>query len=821
MHFSLNDSMKKIRIEIQTALLALIMIVAVAVSGFYFFSSLAGLVDVVHRQAKSDPVLKEIRSIASVLTEVENTARLYILSGDGSHLIEYRNLNDTIVTKLQHIDNRSQKSYFEVNNLDSLRSLALKRLIIWNEILDIHLSATDQTSQLPQIARRIMTAPADTVEVEVARKGKLANLFRKRKTELDTIITPSANLDGLQKELEYAQRSIQESSALIKSREAELVEANHDATVLLFNIIWQLEEVESNRMEANTVEAGMLAAQAKKRVMLFGVIMIVLIIVLIWLVFRFIRKNRETQRVLVDSKKQAEVLARTKEMFIANVSHEMRTPVNAVYGVTEQILQRDLDDRLREDLTVVRNSARHLLSLVNDTLDLAKINANLLSISSSDYSPDSVFKEAIELVKPLATTKNIELLYEKDVELPDALKGDPVRLKQMVLNLLSNAVKFTEKGFVKLEVICTKENEKIILHVTVSDTGSGIADVDLPRVFDEFMQSEGTDPRKYQGTGLGLAIVKKLAELQNGTIEIKSQPGQGTEVSFSITCTKGDPGRIDMEEELPVTELNVADTFNILIVDDEPYNIHLLRMILEKWGIQYSEASDGQQAVEMALENDYDLILMDIRMPVMDGFTASSKILEAKPDSVIIALTATIDKDEVHRIVDSGMKDSLRKPLEEPELARVLNHFFSDFKIDGEKQMEALNRDIEVPDIDLDELYRISDNNKSFYLELIQIFINSTERGMKKMREALSDKNYRLISDLAHKMSSPVKHILAKHLYSKLKELETMDFSNTDKNEAGNLIDTIEQELKKINSYLKSIYEKEKQQVITGFPDNN
>ena len=821
MHFSLNDSMKKIRIEIQTALLALIMIVAVAVSGFYFFSSLAGLVDVVHRQAKSDPVLKEIRSIASVLTEVENTARLYILSGDGSHLIEYRNLNDTIVTKLQHIDNRSQKSHFEANNLDSLRSLVLRRLIIWSEILDIHLSATDQTSQLPQIARRIMTAPADTVEVEVARKGKLANLFRKRKTELDTIITPSANLDGLQKELEYAQRNIQESSALIKSREAELIEANHDATILLFNIIWQLEEVESNRMEANTVEAGMLAAQAKKRVMLFGVIMIVLVIVLIWLVFRFIRKNRETQRVLVDSKKQAEVLARTKEMFIANVSHEMRTPVNAVYGVTEQILQRDLDDRLREDLTVVRNSARHLLTLVNDTLDLAKINANLLSISSSDYSPDSVFKEAIELVKPLATTKNIELLYEKDVELPDALKGDPVRLKQMVLNLLSNAIKFTVKGFVKLEVNFVEENENIILQVTVTDTGVGIAEEDLPRVFDEFMQSEGTDPRKYQGTGLGLAIVKKLAELQNGTVDIKSQTGRGTEVSFRITCTKGDPGCIEEGKYPAVTELKVTGAPKILIVDDEPYNIHLLRMILEKWGIQYSEASDGQQAVELALVNDYHLILMDIRMPVMDGFTASSKILEAKPDSVIIALTATIDKDEVHRIVDSGMKDSLRKPLEEPELARVLNHFFSDFKIDGEKQMEALNRDIEVPDIDLDELYRISDNNKSFYLELIQIFINSTERGMKKMREALSDKNYRLISDLAHKMSSPVKHILAKHLYSKLKELETMDFSNTDKNEAGNLIDTIEQELKKINSYLKSIYEKEKQQVITGFPDNN
>jgi signal transduction histidine kinase/DNA-binding response OmpR family regulator len=821
MHFSLKHIMKKIRIEIQTALLALIMIVAVAVSGFYFFRSLAGLVDMVHRQAQSDPVLKEIRSIASVLPEVENTARLYILSGDGTHLVEYRNLNDSIVTKLQQIDSRSQNSYLEINHLDSLRSLVLRRLIIWSEILDIHLSATDQTSQLPQIANKIINTPADTVEVEVARKGFLANLFRKKKTEVDTIIRPTGNLEELQKELAVVQRSIQESSALIKSREAELVEANQKATVNLFNIIWQLEEVESNRMEANMVEAGMLAAQAKNRVMLFGAIMIALIFVLIWLVFRFIRKNRETQRVLVNSKKQAEILAITKERFIANVSHEMRTPVNAVYGVTEQILKRDLDGRMREDLTVVRNSARHLLSLVNDTLDLAKINANLLSIKTTDFSLDAVLKEAMEIVLPGVSEKNIELIYDPASDLIDVLYGDPVRVKQMVINLLSNAIRFTDKGFVKLEARTSVVDEDIKLQVIVSDTGKGIDIKDLPRVFDEFMQSGNNDPVKQSGSGLGLAIVKKLAELQSGNVEIESRPGEGTRVSFSILCKRGNREKIDQisvfSPEQPVLPGNLC----LLIVDDEPFNIHLLKLILDKWNISYIEASNGQKAVEMALMTNFDAILMDIRMPIMDGHTASRKILEAKPDSLIIALTATIGEEDVQIIMQSGMKAYLSKPFAESELARLLSRFFGQQAIPEEiVEVSEINQ-AEVPDIDLNELYRISDNNKSFYYELIQIFISSTQRSMKKMREAMSDQNYRLLSDLAHKMSSPVKHILAKQLYTKLKELETMDFKNSDKEKIGILLNTIEKELKKINSYMKSIYDKEKQQSISSYPDNN
>jgi signal transduction histidine kinase len=383
-----------------------------------------------------------------------------------------------------------------------------------------------------------------------------------------------------------------------------------------------MEELEKSRIEGNTLEADILAASAKERVAFFGIIMVLLVSLLIFQVFRFISKNRETQKVLIGSRQEALELARAKEMFIAHVSHEMRTPVNAVYGVTRQVLQRELDQRLREDLTVVHNSAEHLLNLVNDTLDLARINSNMLSFSPSDFSPAAVMQEAIGLAGPGAGEKKITLVYEQGDNMPEALYGDPLRLKQMVLNLLSNAVKFTERGEVKLTAEIVKKNGEFILDVMVTDTGIGISEHDLPKVFDEFMQSGSNDPLKHRGTGLGLSIVKSLAELQGGEVRISSIPGIGSRIGFKIPYKKGNPGNLKTTE---VTSAEIRDQLHnlrILVVDDEPYNRHLLRMILQKWEIEMIEAANGQEAVYMALSNDFDAILMDIRMPVKDGIQA-------------------------------------------------------------------------------------------------------------------------------------------------------------------------------------------------------
>jgi signal transduction histidine kinase/CheY-like chemotaxis protein/HPt (histidine-containing phosphotransfer) domain-containing protein len=807
--------MKGIRIEIQTLLLAFVIMMAAVVSGFYFFNSLASLVDVVHRQARSDSALVGVRAMASGLTEVENTARLYILSGDGSHLLEYRRMNDSIVSDLQRLESGARDSYFDKALLDSVRALVLRRLIIWNEILDIHLSANDQPARLPDFAREIISAPPDTIEVEVPRKGVIANLFRKKKTETEIQIVPSLQVDELSRELslelERYQRSMSESSNLLKTREAELVEANQDATSLLYGLLWQMESAERERMETNTLEAGLLAESAKNRIVILGSVVMFLLVVLILLVLKYIRRNRETQKLLIESRRQTEEFARAKEMLIANVSHEMRTPVNVVYGISGQILQRELDPDLRKDLAIVNHSARHLASLVNDTLDLARINSSLLTIHESPFELASVLFEAIELVRPDALQKNLALEFNLSDDLPKMISGDPVRLKQMVVNLLSNAVKFTDVGFVRLDVSAKSEGEGYLIEVEVSDSGKGISEAELPRVFDEFMQSEANDPVKHRGTGLGLSIVKRLAEMQGGGVSINSTPGRGTRVGFSLKC-----GRVELPEPRDLVQPVTAGTgsfmdMKALIVDDEVYNRYLLRMILQKWGVKITEASNGREAVEKALASNFDVIFMDIRMPVLDGISAAREILKSRPEVLIIANSAASGAEETSRCLQAGMKGLLPKPYTEPQLIAMLESLTGNM-IKGENVVKA--PDIQEvakahAPVDITELYRISDGNKGFVLELIDIFINTTERNLSAMQIALSENNFERLSDLAHKMAAPVKHIHAEDLYHEIKDLEHSDFHNEAAEAIKAKIDHIGKQILNINTYLKEILAKE------------
>lgn len=803
--------MKGIRIEIQTLVLALVIMVAAGVSGLYFFSSLAGLVDVVHRQAQSDPALVGVRDMASGLTEVENTARLFILSGDGSHLLEYRRMNDSIVSELQKLEAGARQSYFDKGLLDSVRALVLKRLIIWNEILDIHLSVNDQPARLPDVARQIISAPPDTIEVEVPRKGAIANLFRKRKTETEIRIVPSLQVDELSMELERYQQSLSDRSNQLKTREAELVEANQDATSLLYGLVWQMESIERERMEANTREAGLLAELARNRIVILGSVVILLLVVLILQVLKYIRRNRETQKVLIESRRQTEEFARAKEMLIANVSHEMRTPVNVVYGITTQILQRELDPALKKDLAIVNHSARHLASLVNDTLDLARINSSLLTIHENPYNPAAVLSEALELVRPDVIQKKIDLEYNLPENLPEVLSGDPVRLKQMVVNLLSNAVKFTDKGFVRLDVAVKPDGDGYLLDVAVSDSGKGISEEDLPRVFDEFMQSEDNDPVRHRGTGLGLSIVKKLAELQGGGVSISSTPGKGTRVGFSLKCGKS------VMQELPADKKLVSGgdgsfrNLKALVVDDEVYNRYLLRMILQNWGVEVSEASNGREAVEKASASPFDIIFMDIRMPVLDGISASIEILKSRPDALIIANSAASGAEETSRCLQAGMKGFLPKPYTEHQLKAMLESLTGSMNR-KEKVVGApdIKRDAKShAPVDITELYRISDGNKDFVLELVDIFIHTTEKNLSEMDNALSERNFNRLSDLAHKMASPVKHIQAEDLYLEIKDLEHSDFMNEPAEAIKAKIDHIAKQIIHINAYLKEILDRE------------
>ena len=801
--------MKKLRIEIQSIFLAIVIILAVAFSGYYFFRSLAGLVNVVHQQSKNDPALVVIDRIVSEFPEIENQARLFILSGNQNYLEEYQAKNDTMVDQLQYLVQVAPVSNFDRELLDSLRSLSLRRLIVWNEILDIHLSASNESSRISdELGKKRQVSP-DTLVAEPEKRGFLARLFNRQKEEKSdhsAVAQPAA--EDIRNEFMKAQRQIEENLKRLKSREAELIETNQDLTNKMSQLTGLLEYMEKKRLEKNTAEADKLAITTKNRITMLGIFVVMLVMAILFLLFRFLRRNSETQKLLVQAKAGAEELARTKELFIANVSHEMKTPLNAIYGITEQMLQRDLDQDTKEELTIVRNSSRHLYSLVNDTLDLARIHSGMITIHPVDFDPDAILTEAIELVKPDARDKKLELRYLKSNELPDALLGDPVRLKQMVLNLLSNALKFTEKGRVTLEADVNRDSDNYLLKVKVSDTGTGIPAADLDKVFEEFVQSSSNDPARHRGTGLGLPIVKKMAELQGGKVYLSSTLGKGTVVEFSIPYSPGNPkslGEEDKQEVLPLPELLKK---KILVVDDEPYNRYLLAMIFNKWGLYFDEAVDGLEAVERASGTDFDIILMDVRMPGMDGYNASKEILKVRKDIRIIALTATSGQEEREKSKSAGMVAVLSKPFTEGQLTTLLNSCVSStLKVHKSEATKVTKSSANgSPDVDLAELKRMTDGNKEFFLEMIQIFIQSTGKGVTEMNEAFRKEDYEALSNAAHKMASPVKHLRADGLYAKIKQLEHLDFINTPTETTAQLIGAIENEIRKINVYFKSVY---------------
>lgn len=801
--------MKKLRIEIQSIFLAIVIILAVVFSGYYFFRSLAGLVNVVHQQSKTDPALVVIDRIVSEFPEIENQARLFILSGNQNYLGEYQAKNDTMVDQLQYLVQVAPVSNFDRELLDSLRSLSLRRLIVWNEILDIHLSASTETTRISEDLGKKQEITSDSIVSQPEKRNFLSRLFKRQKDEVSekpVVVQPAA--EDIRNEFMKAQRQIEENLKRLKSREAELIETNQDLTNKMSQLTGLLEYMEKKRLEKNTAEADKLAITTKNRITMLGIFVVMLVMAILFLLFRFLRRNSETQKLLVQAKAGAEELARTKELFIANVSHEMKTPLNAIYGITEQMLQRDLDQDTKEELTIVRNSSRHLYSLVNDTLDLARIHAGMITIHPVDFDPDGILTEAIELVKPDARGKNLELRYLKSNELPEALVGDPVRLKQMVLNLLSNALKFTEKGRVTLEADVNRDIDNYVLKVKVTDTGKGIPAADLDKVFEEFVQSSSNDPARHRGTGLGLPIVKKMAELQGGKVSLSSTLGKGTVVEFSIPYAPGNPksfGEEDKQEVLPLPELLKK---KILVVDDEPYNRYLLSMIFNKWGLHFDEAVDGLEAVEKASVADFDIILMDVRMPGMDGYNASKEILKVRKDTRIIALTATSGQEEREKSKSAGMVAVLSKPFTEGQLTTLLNSCVSNtVKVNKAVATKVTKSSANgSPDVDLAELKRMTDGNREFFLEMIQIFIQSTGKGVTEMNEAFRKEDYEALSNAAHKMASPVKHLRADGLYAKIKQLEHLDFVNTPTETTAQLIGTIENEIRKINVYFESVY---------------
>ncbi|MCC9137763.1 response regulator [Pontibacter silvestris] len=387
------------------------------------------------------------------------------------------------------------------------------------------------------------------------------------------------------------------------------------------------------------------------------------------------------ERELIQAKELAEQSVRVKEQFIANISHEIRTPMNGILGLTSILQKSELDNEQKKYLKAIQTSAQNLMVIINDLLDFSKISAQQYSFEEITFNINDLIQETVDLMDVRAKERNNTLSTYTDKKVPELLQGDPLRLKQVLLNLIGNATKFTENGGIKLLVHSIEERaDNVMLEFTVEDTGIGIPADKLQAIFESFNQGSNDTTRKYGGTGLGLTISKSLVELQGGTIAVRSQAMVGSAFTFSLpfkkvnisSCPKEQDEALDIEYQH-----GELKGLRILLAEDNEINQLLINTVLSDWEVSVDTVANGLEALAMFDTNAYDIILMDMQMPEMDGYEAINRIRTsgvANAALPIIALTAHATTGEVEKCIAAGANAYVSKPFEPEDLFQTIMH---------------------------------------------------------------------------------------------------------------------------------------------------
>ncbi|MEO9477592.1 MAG: ATP-binding protein [Cyclobacteriaceae bacterium] len=767
----MNLLRKHLSILINVALI--LVTLSISVLGFLTYKDLNTITANLQQETRPNENFHLYKDIMIAISHMEDQISTYRLSKEEKYLENFRSEYGSILLKIDSIKAPYPNDVNHSLLTDSLLTLFTKyhgvlKKIAQLENIQFDNAFSDLESGIGSISNQQDSASSKRV-------GYLKRIFKSKKNE-------EQKLEDLESQLEKLLSGVEEST-LAELRKIDQLELNYSRQMnilqlKMLELLDYLENREITKTKINTLNAQELISRTKYQITLFSLLATALLMITIWILFIFTTRSKKYNAMLRKAKKNAEQLARSKEQFLANMSHEIRTPLNAITGFTNQLSKTELNDGQKEQVSIIHEASNHLLSVLNDILDITKLQSEKVELEKEQFNFTNVIKSTAEIMKIKAKEQGNEIAINIVSETPQVvLKGDSYRLKQILLNLLGNSIKFTTNGNITVSARTSNLSPKrLLLELKIKDTGVGIPKENQEKIFEEFEQASNSSAA--QGTGLGLSIVKKIVELHHGQMALQSEVGIGTEITVILPYDIVPEGEIIKSPSAPEEVGFEFSDLTVLVADDEVFNIKLLQAILSDHATDIKMAQDGAEALRILENQKVDIALLDIKMPHHTGWQIVNMIRNGdgpNKNTPMIALTATIAEEAHLKGARAGFNRLMRKPFPESELLQNIKMLLPEKTHGIDIAHEEVNLQVSFSVETLEQL-----GDKEFVKDMLETFVDSSTANIAEMHDALQANDLPRLSNLAHKTVAPARHLDAKEFVLCLKAIETTaDAGNT------------------------------------------